>query len=170
MRCRCGRSRPWSGSSRLRSGRSRWQTSSEVDVLPIVGAAAETCELADKIEGVAGEWSPFHKTHAFYIDGVDLSTSILPSGWQERLIKVQNANTAGIDGTLQLTGRCLDKEDLCVAKPCAFREKDTNFVGALLETGLVDAALILSRLDEVPSTWSGSVDRARRWIGTRSRV
>ena len=29
---------------------------------------------------------------------------------------------------MQFTGWCLDKEDLCVVKLCAFREKDQNFV------------------------------------------
>jgi hypothetical protein len=47
----------------------------------------------------AGELSPFEELHGFSIDGVDLETSALPAGW------------------------CLDKEDLCVAKLCAFREK-----------------------------------------------
>jgi hypothetical protein len=56
------------------------------------------------------------------------------------LVKVQNANTAAPAGQPQFTRWCLDKEDLCVAKLCAFREKDRNFVAALLEAGLVDAA------------------------------
>jgi hypothetical protein len=46
---------------------------------------------------------------------------------------VQNANTAAPAGSPQFTGWCLDKEDLCVAKLAAFREKDRNFVAALLE-------------------------------------
>jgi len=43
---------------------------------------------------------------------------------------VQNANTAPPSGQPQFTGWCLDKEDLCVAKLCALREKDQNFVTA----------------------------------------
>ena len=43
----------------------------EVDVLPIADSNAETGELADLIEGVAGEWSPFEERHGFSIDGVD---------------------------------------------------------------------------------------------------
>jgi hypothetical protein len=57
---------------------------------------AETARLADLIEGVAGEFSPFEELHGFGIDGVDLSTSALPTGWRGRLVKVQNAaNTRG---------------------------------------------------------------------------
>jgi len=108
----------------------------EVDILPIADSNDETARLADLIEGVAGEFSTFEQLHGFSIDGVDLETSTLPDGWRDRLVKVQNANTAAPARQPQFTGWCLDKEDLCVAKLCAFREKDRNFVAALLEAGL----------------------------------
>lgn len=95
----------------------------EIDILPISDDNAETERLADLIEGVAGEFSSFEELHGFSIDGVDLSTSALPPGWRDRLVKVQNANTAAPDGQPQYTGWCLDKEDLCVAKLCAFRQR-----------------------------------------------
>lgn len=95
--------------------------SAEIDILPIADSNEETAELADRIEGVAGEFSPFEELHGFSIDGVDLETSALPDGWRDRLVKVQNANTAGPDGEPQFTGWCLDKEDLCAAKLCALR-------------------------------------------------
>jgi hypothetical protein len=90
--------------------------STEIDVLPLGKDGSETAHLADLIEGVAGEWSPFEEQHGFSIDGVDWETAVLPNGWRDRLIKVQNANTAAISGDPQYTGWCLDKEDLCVAK------------------------------------------------------
>jgi hypothetical protein len=36
----------------------------EVDILPIAGTNAETARLADLIEGVAGEFSPFEEPMA----------------------------------------------------------------------------------------------------------
>lgn len=51
----------------------------EVDVLPIAESNEETARLADLIEGVAGEFSPFEQTHGFSIDGVDLGTSARPT-------------------------------------------------------------------------------------------
>ncbi|NQX34244.1 DUF6036 family nucleotidyltransferase [Herbiconiux sp. VKM Ac-2851] len=140
----------------------------EVDVLPIAPSNAETAELADLIEGVAGEWSPFEQQHGFSIDGVDLETAILPLGWRDRLVKVQNANTAGVSGT-QYTGWCLDKEDLCVAKLCANREKDVNFVHALLGERLVDGRLIAERLTIVPDRYSVNARRAERWLAAALR-
>lgn len=59
----------------------------EIDILPIADDNAETERLADLIEGVAGEFSPFEELHGFSIDGVDRSTSALPIGWRSRLVK-----------------------------------------------------------------------------------
>jgi hypothetical protein len=108
--------------------------SAEIDILPIADNNDETARLADIIEGVAGELSSFEELHGFSIDGVDLNTSALPVGWRDRLVRVQNANTAAPDGEPQYTGWCLDKEDLCVAKLCAFREKDRNWLRSLRTT------------------------------------
>jgi hypothetical protein len=68
--------------------------SAEIDILPIADNDEETVRLADQIEGVAGELSRFEQLHGFSIDGVDLSTSALPHGWREWLVKVQNPDTA----------------------------------------------------------------------------
>jgi hypothetical protein len=75
--------------------------SAEIDILPLAENNDETARLADLIEGVAGEWSPFEGQHGFSIDGVDLETAVLPTGWRDRLVKVQNANTAAISGKPQ---------------------------------------------------------------------
>jgi hypothetical protein len=138
----------------------------EIDILPIAADNAEIARLADLIEGVAGEFSPFEDLHGFSIDGVDLETSALPDGWRSRLVKVQNANTAAPSGKPQFTGWCLDKEDLCVAKLCAFREKDQNFVAALLDSALVSPSVIAERLSTVPERYSAATERALGWIRT----
>jgi hypothetical protein len=141
----------------------------EVDILPIADDNRETARLADLIEGVAGEFSPFEQLHGFSIDGVDLETSALPEGWRDRLVKVQNSNTAAPSGEPQFTGWCLDKEDLCVAKLCALREKDRNFVGALLHANLVDLQAIVTRLPTVAPQHRASAERAVAWCqSTRS--
>jgi uncharacterized nucleotidyltransferase DUF6036 len=76
----------------------------EIDVLPIADDDGEIARLADEIEGVAGEFSPFAQLHGFSIDGVNLQTSALPEGWRGRLVKVQNANTAAPSGHPQFIG------------------------------------------------------------------
>jgi hypothetical protein len=136
----------------------------EVDILPIADDNDETARLADLIEGVAGEFSPFEELHGFSIDGVDLTTPALPVGWRDRLVKVQNANTAAPDGEPQYAGWCLDKEDLCVAKLCAFREKDQNFVAALVCSALVNRETILTRLAAVDERYRSAAERAGSWL------
>lgn len=138
-----------------------------VDILPIADSNEETARLADLIEGVAGEFSSFEQLHGFSIDGVDLDTTVLPDRWRDRLVKVQNANTAAPAGEPRFTGWCLDKEDLCVAKLCAFREKDRNFVAALLDVGLVDDGVIAARVSRVPDKHLPATERALSWLTSR---
>ena len=136
----------------------------EVDILPIAEDNHETAALADLIEGVAGEFSPFEELHGFSLDGVDLETCALPGGWRDRLIKVQNANTAAPSGEPQFTGWCLDKEDLCAAKLCALREKDQNFVAALLQADLINVDTVIERLTLVGERHRDAAQRATAWL------
>ena len=142
--------------------------SMEIDIVPIAEDAEQVTRLADEIEGTAGEFSVFESTHGFSIDGVDLSTSALPEGWRKRLVKVQNANTAAPSGQPQFTGWCLEKHDLCAAKLKAFREKDINFVSALLDAGLVDADVLAERLSQLPAKFSVEAVHANTWLASRN--
>lgn len=90
----------------------------EVDLAPLNDDDAGT--LATRIDGVLGEWSPFHETHGFYVQGVGRETAVLPTGWEERLVPVQGPGTSG------RVGLCLEPHDLCVAKLAAAREKDSG--------------------------------------------
>jgi hypothetical protein len=136
----------------------------EVDILPISNDDVQTAQMADLLHGAAGEFSLFEDTHGFSIDGVDLKTATLPEGWLTRLVKVQNSNTAPPEGKPEFTGWCLEKHDLCVAKLCAFREKDINFVSALLKADLVNPGTIAERLHQVPEGNATKVDRAITWL------
>ncbi len=138
-------------------------------MLPIASDTGEIDRLADEIEGAAGEFSAFAQVHGFSIDGVDLQTSALPDGWRDRLVKVQNENTAAPSGEPQFIGWCLDKEDLCVAKLCALREKDQNFVDALITAGLVDSQVIAARLATVPERHGRAAERAVTWLAYRNK-
>lgn len=140
----------------------------EVDILPITDDNNITIELADLIVGVAGELSPFEQLHGFSIDGVDLTTAALPDGWRDRLVKVQNANTAAPSGQPQYIGWCLDKEDLCVAKLCAFRPKDRDFVDALIREDLVSPIVIAERLTTVDGRYTSAIANANNWLAYRT--
>lgn len=115
----------------------------EADILPLDDADGSK---ADLIDGVLGELSQFDETFGYHGDGVSIGTAVLPKGWESRLIAYTNENTNGV------TGLCLERHDLCVAKLVAFRQKDLTFVEALSNGGLVEIAVILARLEQTDVT------------------
>lgn len=98
-------------------------------------------DKADMVEAMIGELTAFHESFNFYVDGVDLTTATLPDGWIDRLVDVSNANTNGA------VGRCLDPHDCAVSKMAAGREKDWEFVFALLDARLLSSDVLLERMD-----------------------
>ena len=80
--------------------------STEADVLPLDDPDGHK---ADVIDGTLGELSDFDELYGYHGDGVSLETSVLPDGWETRLIPYRNETTDGV------TGLCLEKHDLCIA-------------------------------------------------------
>ena len=130
----------------------------EVDVCPLDDNDAQ--DLATELDSIIGEWSPFHETHGFYIQGVGRQTAVLPEGWVGRLVTVSNDNTRG------RTGLCLEPHDLCAAKILVLREKDKVFVRALIDSGLVDETIVLARLRTIGDPRS---EMAQSWIQNRPK-
>ena len=88
----------------------------------------------------------FHETFGYYAHGVDETTAILPIGWQERLVRVENENTRGN------IGWCLDPHDLAISKLVAGREKDLSFIASLIRHGMVSEAILRERLSSIDFT------------------
>jgi hypothetical protein len=99
-------------------------------------------ELADKVDGAIGEGSTFHETHGYYAQGVGPETATLPTGWQRRLVRVENPNTGGY------AGLCLDVHDLAISKYVAGREKDREFTRELARHGMIRRDILLKRLQQ----------------------
>lgn len=110
--------------------------SREADVYPL-----HYPDRADLIDGSIGEDSPFDAAFGFYAHGVGEETSVLPRGWQNRLVQVSNENTLGIRGW------CLEVHDLAIAKHVAGREKDLDFTSSVMRHGMVDRKTLLDRLE-----------------------
>ena len=107
------------------------------------------------IDGALGELSIFHKTHGFYVQGLDLTTAKLSDGWEERCIIVD----AGDDAR----GLCLEGHDLALSKLAAFREKDLDFVRTLLVEDMVQRDPLLERLNTLPIE-EEHADHVASWI------
>jgi hypothetical protein len=144
--------------------------SNEVDIAPLLDDEQETA--ASLLDGQAGEWSSFHDSNGFYIQGVGRRTAVLPRGWKDRLVEVAPP------GAPNSIGLCLDPVDLCVAKLVAGREKDGPFVDSLIGAGLVDPRKLHARIglvdDGQPQKDGPVIDEAFRrrltsWVDAAAR-
>ena len=111
----------------------------EADVYPL-----ERPELADVIDGAIGELSPFDTLFGYYAQGVGPETAVLPQGWRDRLVKIQNQNTD------MKIGYCLEPHDLASSKLAAGREKDWVFVQTMLQHRLIDPETLKVRIQGLP--------------------
>lgn len=109
--------------------------SEEVDIAPITDD--EDYTLATIIDAELGEWSQFHQDHGFYVQGVNVTTAVLPNGWEARTVQVAP------DGPGGALARCLDPHDLCTAKLVRGEAKDLEFVDALVGAGLIEPASLV---------------------------
>ncbi len=114
-------------------------TSREADVYP-----RNKPHEAIVIDANIGELSMFDETYGYYAHGVGPETAVAPAGWEQRLVPVSNANTAGA------TGWCLEVHDLLLAKAAADRERDWDFIEQALRHGLANPEVLSQRLVSLP--------------------
>jgi hypothetical protein len=112
--------------------------SMDLDIYPL-----HQPDAAALIDGTIGELSPFDETFGYYAHGIGPETAIMPSGWRNRSIRVQNENTGGACGI------CISPEDLALSKLAAGREKDLSFVSEMIRRHLVAPEKLGILLDEV---------------------
>ena len=106
---------------------------------------------SDLIDGSIGERSPFHETFGYYAHGVGAETATLPTRWRERAVIIRSAATAGV------TGICPHPADLAISKLAAWREKDREFIAALLRHGITTTAEIESRYAELDDATAAQI-------------
>jgi hypothetical protein len=75
----------------------------------------------------------------YYAQGVDDKTATLPSGWRDRLIRINNSNAVGV------TGLCLEVHDLAISKYVAGRDKDREFTKELARHSMTQRKTLLAR-------------------------
>lgn len=113
----------------------RLLVSMEMDVYP-----KNKPELAGEIDGAIGEGSLFHEQNGYYAQGVGPETALLPDGWEERLIIVNNEKTNGVSGL------CLEVHDLAISKLVAARPKDLEFIQELIRQQMIEQMTLIERL------------------------
>jgi hypothetical protein len=118
---------------------------------------------ADSVDGALGELSPFHLEFDYYAQGVEVTTAVLPDGWRERVVAFTALSAEPAAAV------CLDPYDLVISKLAAMREKDLGFAMALLESGLLDVAVLRARADLLTAADPITSRRVKEWIDSASR-
>jgi hypothetical protein len=98
-------------------------------------------EASEQINALFGSGSQFHRTHGFYIDGVDQHTAQLPDGWEARAVTRQVHFGQRIVAAI---APCPD--DLIVSKLARLDDKDKAFIEAYYAERPLDTALIEERI------------------------
>lgn len=91
-----------------------------------------------------GNRSKFFADHGYYLDCTDPALATLPDDWMERLIPFRTPRTGGV------TAWCLEPHDLFVSKLVAWREKDQQFLRAMLRHQFVKPRILLNRIEDLP--------------------
>ena len=76
----------------------------------------------------------------YYAQGVGERTAVLPQGWRDRVVRIENSNTRGV------AGLCLEVHDLAISKHVAGRQKDLEFTRELARHKMTDSRTLLARL------------------------
>jgi hypothetical protein len=100
----------------------------------------EAFQARAEIESSFGMDSAFQAEVGFYAHPVGLPTVVLPAGWEQRLVPF--GRDEGLDNVW-----ALELHDLLASKLMAGREKDFEFLRALLDHSLCDFPTLLARMD-----------------------
>ncbi len=125
----------------------------EADMYPLARP-----DLAELIEGALGAQSDFDSTFGYYADGVGPETAILPIGWKDRLVKVETPSTGGGRGW------CLEVHDLASSKLAAGRQKDLEFVEAMLAHGFTNVTVLRERIRDTERLEQARRLVVKRWL------
>ncbi len=83
-------------------------------------------------------------------------TAILPSHWEDRALRYESAAAPGVVAIVP------DPNDIALAKLCAWRPKDIDWLRAAASHAVVDLAIIHGRLGEMPDRGPDLGELARR--------
>jgi hypothetical protein len=129
--------------------------SNEVDLYPALHP-----ERAELIDGAIGQLSMFHDTFGYYADGVSPDTATMPGDWM-------TFATLYYIGT-EITVVCPDLHDIAVSKCVAGRDKDAQWVAALLRHHLIELPRLLARLEALAAKGM-QTDRLVAWAQRRAQ-
>jgi hypothetical protein len=134
----------------------------EADIYPRSDPAG-----ARAVDSAIGDGSHFHESFGYYAHGVGPETAKTPTGWEERLIRVD----AQPKTTTQRrrSGWCLEPHDLMLSKLARGDQRDWDFVETSLRENLVDPAVLQERCQSMPLEYRDSVSKCLGGVIARSK-
>lgn len=128
--------------------------SMELDLYPALHP-----EKADLIDGAIGALSSFDETFGYHADGVGPETAVMPADWGTR---------SQLFYVGDVTVICPEIHDLAVSKCVAGREKDADFIRALLRHQMIGLDMLHQRIALLDAT-RYAVDRLAQWVDRRAQ-
>jgi hypothetical protein len=101
-----------------------------------------------------GQGSPFEAEHGYYLDPISPSLATLPSGWAERLTRIQ----LGAD----LAAWFLEVNDAAVSKYARMEPRDREWIRPGLRAGVLSLTILDARFSETVFLDADEGDRARK--------
>jgi hypothetical protein len=105
--------------------------SREADLFAAGVEVEEVDRISDELDALLGHASSFDDTYGYYCDGVGKETAILPSDWRSRAKTYSSPATGGV------TALVPHPNDLALAKLCAGREKDMEWLSWAKADGVI---------------------------------
>jgi hypothetical protein len=116
--------------------------SMEVDMYPLADP-----DSADLIDAVLGDGSWFQYTNGYFGHAVGPATAKAPSGWMDRLVKV---DVEAVDPRRRRVAYCMERHDMVLAKLVRGEKRDVDYAGVALKAGLLDRSVLESRIADLP--------------------
>ncbi len=119
----------------------------EFDIYPDpceVGQLENAREASEEIAALFGDGSNFHRTHGFYIDGVDDRTATLPPDWRDRSLRLEVTSAE----QKIITVIAPDPNDLVAAKLVRGLEKDVEFAARCMGEGFASNQKVKEALNK----------------------
>ncbi|MBX6368388.1 MAG: hypothetical protein IRZ04_10410 [Rhodospirillales bacterium] len=140
--------------ARLRNVPLSMAMSREADIF--VDDTEDDESIATLIDGVLGEGSSFHEQFGYYADGVSAATAVMPTDWRSRAIEYAGRQARGV------TAVCPEENDIALAKLCAWRDKDRDWLKNGLINGVLDLSKMRARLKAMPPHAPAQAELERR--------
>lgn len=115
----------------------------DVDIFSLDGDDEE--RFTDEAENI-GRDTIFHETFGYYADGVGPRTAIMPADWKTR------AEARKIPGAPGVVLWVPEVNDVALAKLCAWRDKDIQWLKIAVKEGVIEPGVMASRLSNLMQT------------------